>query len=59
MILPNLAHFLDSFADIVRLAAGRLTLDHWDDAVEQWILRVNFLVTFRPDLALPEIGEKE
>ena len=34
-------------------------LEHWDDAVEQWILRVNFLVAFRPDLALPEIGEAE
>ncbi len=39
--------------------AGRLKLEHWDDAVEQWILRVNFLVTFRPDLALPEIGDAD
>jgi ATP-dependent helicase HrpB len=38
---------------------GSLKLEHWDDAVEQWILRVNFLVTFRPDLALPEIGDAE
>ncbi len=38
---------------------GSLKLDLWDAAVEQWILRVNFLVTFRPDLALPEIGEAE
>ena len=39
--------------------AGRLKLEQWDDAVEQWILRVNFLVTFRPDLALPEAGEAD
>ncbi|TAN36702.1 MAG: ATP-dependent helicase HrpB [Verrucomicrobia bacterium] len=38
---------------------GDLKLDKWDDEVEQWILRVNFLVTFRPDLALPEIGEAD
>ncbi len=38
---------------------GALKLDLWDDAVEQWIMRVNFLVTFRPDLALPEIGEAD
>ena len=38
---------------------GALKLEQWDDAVEQWIMRVNFLVTFRPDLALPDIGDAE
>ena len=38
---------------------GALKLEQWDEAVEQWIMRVNFLVTFRPDLALPEIGDAE
>jgi ATP-dependent helicase HrpB len=39
--------------------AGRLKLYKWDAEVEQWILRVNFLAAFRPDLALPEIGEAD
>ncbi len=38
---------------------GRLRLDGWNDAVEQWIARVNFLARTCPDLALPAIGEAE
>jgi len=39
--------------------AGRLTLENWSDAVEQWILRVNRLRQWMPDLELPMIGDDE
>jgi ATP-dependent helicase HrpB len=39
--------------------AGRLRLEGWDDAVEQWILRVNFLARACPELGIPPIGELE
>ncbi len=38
---------------------GNLTLRQWDDAIEQWIIRVNRLAAWMPDLALPPIGEAE
>ncbi|HEY8899884.1 MAG TPA: ATP-dependent helicase HrpB [Chthoniobacterales bacterium] len=38
---------------------GNLVLRQWDDAVEQWICRVNRLAAWMPDLALPPIGETE
>ncbi len=31
-------------------AEGRLTLKHWDDAVEQWIARINTLAEAMPEL---------
>jgi ATP-dependent helicase HrpB len=34
---------------------GTLDLPGWDDAVEQWILRVNLLAGWCPDLGIPEI----
>jgi ATP-dependent helicase HrpB len=37
--------------------AGRLRLEGWDDAAEQWILRVNFLAKACPELAVPPIDE--
>ncbi|MCP5555540.1 MAG: ATP-dependent RNA helicase [Akkermansiaceae bacterium] len=42
-------------ADAARLLAaevceGRLTLKHWDDAVEQWIARINTLAQAMPEL---------
>ena len=39
--------------------AGNLSLNKWDDAVEQWILRVNWLAGCCPDFALPGIGDAE
>jgi len=39
--------------------AGRLTLNDWDDSVEQWILRLNLLSIRCPELALPPIGEDD
>ena len=38
------------------VTAGRLILDNWDEAVEQWILRVNRLREWMPELGLPAIG---
>ena len=36
---------------------GRLSFSRWDDAVEQWIARLNCLAASCPDLGLPPIGE--
>ena len=41
------------------VAAGRCILRNWNESVEQWILRVNRLREWMPELALPEIGEAE
>jgi len=39
--------------------AGRLVLKDWDHDVEQWILRVNLLSQWCPDLGLPPIGAQD
>jgi ATP-dependent helicase HrpB len=39
--------------------AGTCPLKHWDNAVEQWIARVNFVATEFPDLQFSQIGEAE
>jgi ATP-dependent helicase HrpB len=36
---------------------GNCPLKHWDNAVEQWIERVNFLATEFPELEFPAIDE--
>ena len=41
------------------VVAGTCPLKHWDHPVEQWIARVNFLATSRPELALPSISDAE
>ncbi len=41
------------------VAAGRCVLTKWDDGVEQWILRVNRLREWMPELALPAIGPQD
>src|ERR1044071_9799721 len=38
------------------LVAGRLSLENWDESVDQWILRVNLLRGWMPELELPAIG---
>ncbi|MCX6997204.1 MAG: ATP-dependent helicase HrpB [Kiritimatiellaeota bacterium] len=38
---------------------GALKLPGWNAEVEQWLLRINFLAAFRPDLALPAIGDAD
>jgi ATP-dependent helicase HrpB len=39
--------------------AGNLVLKEWDHAVEQWILRLNVLSKWCPDLQLPPITEED
>jgi ATP-dependent helicase HrpB len=41
------------------VSAGRCALENWNDSVEQWILRVNLLREWMPQLGLPAIGEKD
>ncbi len=41
------------------VVAGRLNLDNWTDTVEQWILRVNRLREWMPDLELPLITDDD
>jgi ATP-dependent helicase HrpB len=41
------------------VAAGRLTLKHWDHEVEQWIIRLNFLAAHCPELELPPLQEAD
>jgi ATP-dependent helicase HrpB len=38
---------------------GRVALPGWNHAVEQWILRLNLLATWCPELELPAIGEPD
>ena len=42
-----------------QVLAGALRLNGWDDAVEQWIHRVNFLSRLCPEQNLPPMGEEE
>jgi ATP-dependent helicase HrpB len=39
--------------------AGTCPLKHWDNAVEQWIARVNFVAAEFPEMEFPTIGEAE
>jgi ATP-dependent helicase HrpB len=41
------------------VAAGRCELNNWNEAVEQWIVRVNRLREWMPELELPEIGARD
>jgi ATP-dependent helicase HrpB len=41
------------------VAAGRLVLKEWDHTVEQWILRLNLLNQWCPELQLPPITDEE
>lgn len=41
------------------IVSGNLVLREWDDAVEQWIVRVNLLSQWMPELEIPRIGEAE
>jgi ATP-dependent helicase HrpB len=41
------------------VAAGRCVLENWNESVEQWILRVNRLREWMPELALPAIREED
>jgi len=52
---------LDAAARILgaEVIAGRCMLKNWDEAVEQWIVRVNRLREWMPDLAIPAIGDDD
>jgi ATP-dependent helicase HrpB len=39
--------------------AGRLTLNDWDDSLEQWILRLNLLSQWCPELTLPPVSDED
>jgi len=41
-----------------KVRAGDLRLDGWDDAVEQWIERVNLVASSMPELEFPAIGDE-
>jgi ATP-dependent helicase HrpB len=41
------------------VAAGRCVLENWNEAVEQWILRVNRLREWMAELALPAIAVED
>jgi ATP-dependent helicase HrpB len=41
------------------VTAGRCQLEYWNEAVEQWILRVNRLREWMPQLELPAITEPD
>jgi ATP-dependent helicase HrpB len=51
----------DKAAEILarEVAAGHLVLENWDESVEQWILRVNRLREWMPELELPAIGDED
>ena len=42
-----------------QVIAGNLTLKDWDDSVDQWILRLNLLVKWCPEFALPPITDDD
>ncbi len=39
--------------------AGNCPLTHWDHAVEQWIIRLNRLREWMPELELPSLGDED
>jgi ATP-dependent helicase HrpB len=41
------------------VVAGRLGLPHWDHVVDQWILRLNLLAQWCPELQLPPIRDED
>ena len=41
------------------VVAGTCPLKNWDNAVEQWIVRVNCAATWFPEVQIPPIGESD
>lgn len=39
--------------------AGRIEIEEWNEAVDQWIVRLNNLATWMPELSLPRIGAED
>jgi ATP-dependent helicase HrpB len=52
---------LDEAAGLLarEVEAGNCVLKNWDDAVEQWIIRVNLLATWFPEWELPTLGPED
>ena len=52
---------LDAAARLLaeEVLAGRLTLNDWDEPLDQWILRLNLLSHWCPELGLPPISEAD
>jgi ATP-dependent helicase HrpB len=52
---------LDAAAALLtkEVLAGRLKLEAWDEAVEQWIIRVNRLAEWFPELEVNPIGDSD
>jgi ATP-dependent helicase HrpB len=52
---------LDRAASVLaeQVLKGECPLKTWDDAIEQWITRVNELGNWWPELEIPKIGEEE
>jgi len=42
-----------------RVLGGELVLKQWDEAVEQWLLRVNALAAWCPELGLPIVTAED
>ncbi len=42
-----------------QVVAGTCPLKHWDNAVEQWILRVNCVAAWFPEHGIPPIGDSD
>jgi ATP-dependent helicase HrpB len=42
-----------------QIIAGTFALDNWDNAVEQWIVRLHRLRLWMPELELPAIGQED
>lgn len=51
----------DAAAELLaeRVLNGDLTLKQWDDAVEQWLMRVNCLAAWCPELELPIVTAED
>lgn len=41
------------------VSAGRLALTDWDESLDQWILRLNLLSQWCPELALPPVSDED
>ncbi len=52
---------LDEAAELLaqEVAAGRCVLKNWDESVDQWIIRVNRLREWMPELGLPAIRPED
>ena len=54
------APFEQSAALLAReVEAGRCPLKNWDNAVDQWILRLNQLAEWYPEYELPKLGDED